>query len=193
LGSVIEPMRNRQEKWNGQPFSAVEEVVELEEELVALVLAAAPGDGIELQMVSVAYDDKSYPLMPVGDFRELAPALDLEGGTFNLNAETAGHPKPVGVLFTLYGGSGAPWANLTVQGTNEVAVNGVFVAAKERVDALYDRMHRAQAQAAEAAQKAEEAAASDPLWKQFLDSEWTKIIVGGIVVLIIGFVLGKVF
>jgi hypothetical protein len=189
---VVELTHTRQEKWDGQPFASVEEVVGLQEELLALVQDAAPGEGIELQMVSIDYGDKSYPLMPIGDFRDLAPALELDGATFNLNAETAGHPKPVGVIFTLYRGGDEPWANLTVQGNNEVAVNGVFVAVKGRVDALYERMHRAKAQAEQAAQEAEEAAVPDPWWRRFLDSDWTKIIVGGVIVLVIGIFIGKV-
>jgi hypothetical protein len=191
---VVEPTHNRQEKWDGQPFGSVEEVVGLQEELVALVQDAAPGEGVELQMVSIDYGDKSYPLMPLGDFRDLSPALELEGATFNLNAETAGHPKPVAVIFTLNKGADEPWANLTVVGNNEVAINGVFAAVKERVDALYERKRHAEELAATAAEAPTTLQVVMPMdessrLRRFAYNPYVLIVASALV----GFALGKVF
>ncbi len=175
----------------GQPFGSVEEVADLIEEFVELVFKAA-SQGIEPLVVAIRYPDKQYPRMPLADLRELAPALKLDGANFFVVVEPGGQPKPVGIEFNaLNDDDRCPSARLGVDGQNEVAVNGVFVAAKERVDKLFERKRHAEELAAEAEAKDAGAPELEPTWRKVVNNQWTIQIGTGVILFGLGLLIGS--
>lgn len=179
----------REETWKGQPFGSVEEVADLIEEFIELVLEAG-SQGIEPLVVAIRYPGKQYPRMPLADLRELAPALKLDGADFFVVAEPGGQPKPVGIEFSAFNDDEhRPSARLGVDGQNEVAVNGVFVAAKERVDKLFERKRHAEELAAEAEDAG--AAEPEPTWRKVVNNQWTVQIGTGVILFGLGLLIGS--
>lgn len=185
----MDPLHTREERWEAQPFGSVEEVANLIEEFTELVLKAG-SQGIEPGVVSIRYPDKQYPRMPLADLRELAPALGLDGANFFVVAVPSGLPKPVGIEFTVLNRDSSS-ADLSVDGQDEVAVNGVFIAAKDRINKLYERKRHAEALAAETeANKASPQTAPEPTWRKVLYNPYSVQIGGGVVLLLVGLVIG---
>lgn len=182
---MTEPTHTREEEWTGPSFSSMEEVADLLEVLIAMVLDAGHA-GLSSEVAAIRYADKQYPRMPIRDFRDLAPALPLDGADVFLTVEPGGLPKPVAVELFVWGSDRAG-VRLDVSGQNEVAVNGVFVAVKERVEAVYERRQRAEALAAEEESPVE---APEPTWRKALYNPYAVQIGGGLVVLVVGIVIG---
>jgi hypothetical protein len=181
----------REETWKGQPFGSVEEVAGLIEEFIELVLEAG-SQGIEPQVVAIRYPGKQYPRMPLADLRELAPALKLDGADFFVAAEPGGQPKPVGIEFNAFNSDDhRPSARLGVDGQNEVAVNGVFVAAKERVDKLFERKRHAEQLAAATEAKDAGATEPEPTWRKVVNNQWTVQIGTGVILFGLGLLIGS--
>ena len=135
--------------------------------------------------------------MPLDEFRERAPALPVEEATLNIGVFPAGFPQPVSIGFVVYSGfsptDDEPWSTLTVSGNDEIAVNGVFVAARERVEKLYEKQRRAEALAAEKAEadaRRKEAEAPASLWRRVRDNPWTVSIVSSVITSTLFFLLG---
>lgn len=186
----MDPLHTREETWKGQPFGSVEEVAGLTEEFVELVLEAG-SQGIEPLVVAVRYPDKQYPRMPPADLRELAPALKLDDADFFVVAEPGGQPKPVGIEFNAFNDDDhRPSARLGVDGQNEVAVNGVFVAAKERVDKLFERKRHAEA-LAEAEATDAGTMEPEPTWRRVVNNQWTVQIGTGVILFGLGLLIGS--
>jgi hypothetical protein len=186
----MEPLHMREETWKGQPFGAVEEVADLIEEFVELVFKAA-SQGIESLVVTIQYPDKHYPRMPLADLRELAPALQLDGADFFVVVKPAGQPRPVGIEFNCFNGAHRPSARLGVDGQNEIAVNGVFIAAKERIDKLFERKRNAEELAAAAEAEEAEAAKPAPALRRFVNNQWTVQIGSGVILFGLGLLIGS--
>lgn len=184
----MDPLHKRAEKWEGIPFASVEEVADLVEEFMHLV-ATAGNQGIELSVVAVQYPDKEYSRMPLTEFRQLVPALSLDDAWFYVAIEPGGLPKPVGLELTVPNRAGLrPSVQLSVSGTNEVAVNGVDLAAKQRIEKLYER--KRQAEEAAAAAKVHSEPAPEARWRRFVYNPYTVAIVAGLVVLVVGIAIG---
>lgn len=187
----MDPLHTREERWRGQQaFGSVDEVADLIEELVELVLKAG-SEGIDPQIVSIRYFDKRYMGMPLGDLRELAPALELDGADIFVRAEPGGQPEPVGIEFNVFNSDSHPSAGLSVKGQDEVAVNGVFIAAKDRINKLYERKRYAEKLAAEAeSSEASTPEGPTPTWRKVVYNPYSVQIGGGLVLLAVGLVLG---
>jgi hypothetical protein len=186
----MDPLHTRREDWEGLPFGSVEEVADLIEEFAELVFKAS-SRAIEPSVVGIRYADKQYPRMPLADLRELAPALKLDGGNFFVTLAPGGQPKPVGIDFIVFTHNVDPSVRLDVDGENEVAVNGVFVAAKERLDELFERKRQAEELAAtEAEESGESGDTPEPTWRKILYNPYAVQIGGGVVVLVVGIVIG---
>jgi hypothetical protein len=142
--------------------------------------------------VAIRYPDRQYPRMPLADLRELAPALKLDQAGFFVVVEPGGQPRSVGIEFNAFiGGDHRPSARLDVNGQNEVAVNGVFVAAKERIDKLVERKRKAEELAAAAEAKEAEAAKPVPAWRRVVNNQWTVQIGSGVILFGLGLLIGS--
>lgn len=180
-----EPTHTREEQWRGPSFSSMEEIAGFLEELMGLVLDAGNA-GLSTEVAAIRYDDKQYPRMPIREFRDLAPALSLDGARVFLTVEPGGLPKPVAVEVMIWEEEGRPGVRLDVDGQNEVAVNGVFVATKERIESVYERRQHAEALAEEEAT----VEAPEPGWRKALYNPYAVQIGGGLVVLVVGILIG---
>jgi hypothetical protein len=183
---MAEPTHTREEKWTGPSFSSMEEIADFLEELIGMVVDAGQA-GLSTEVAAIWYPDKQYPRMPIRDFRDLAPALPLDGADVFLTVEPGGLPRPVGVELIVWGGGRVRvGVGLNVKGQNEVAVNGIFVAVKERVEAVYKRRQRAEA----IASKEATVEAPEPTWRKVLYNPYAVQVGGGLVVLLVGVVIG---
>jgi hypothetical protein len=188
----MDPVHKREEKWEGIPFGSVEDLADLIEEFVDLVVKAA-AEGIEPAVVAIRYPDKEYSRMFLTDLRELLPVLTLDEAEFFVAVEPGGHPKPVAIECNVFGSREFRWpVNLNVTGRNEVAVNGVFIAAKERFEKLYERKRHAEELAA-AAETEAVAVEPESRWRKFAYNPYTVGAVVGLFLLAVGFVAGRVF
>jgi hypothetical protein len=190
----MDPVHKREEKWEGIPFGSVEDLADLIEEFVDLVVKGA-AEGIEPAVVAIRYPDKEYSRMFLTDLRELLPVLTLDEADFFIAVEPSGHPKSVAIECTVFGNREFRWSiSLDVTGRNEVAVNGAFVAAKERIEKLYERKRHAEELAA-AAETEAVAPGPEPesRWHKIAYNPYTVGAVVGLFLLAVGFVAGKVF
>jgi hypothetical protein len=183
----MDPTHTRKEEWEGQPFGSVEEVANLLKELIDLVVGAGNA-GLSPRVAGITYPDRQYERMPLAELRQLAPALSLHDAMFLLVVEPGGLPKPVAVELIIWN-RGAPRVSLEVSGQNEVAVNGVFVAIKERLGALFEKKYRAEELAAEDAK--EVTPPPEPTWRKVLNSQWTIQIVSVLIAFGLGLLAGK--
>lgn len=185
----MDPTHTRKEGWDGVPFASMEEVGDLIQEFTDLVLAAAE-QSVDSSVVGVRYPDRQYGRMPLTDFRELAAALSFDEAILHVVVQSSGAPKAVAIEFHIWSTSEIRLSvDLEVSGTNEVAVNGVFVAAKERVGKLYEHKRHAEELAAAAET---EAAPSEPesRWHRVVYNPYTVAIVAAVVAGAILFGLG---
>lgn len=182
----MEPTHTRKETWKGSPFTSIEEVADLLETLGVLVTEA--GSRGVIPSARVSYDDREYVNLRPDELRELAPALTLDDATAMLTATPQETEFPVGVEVLIFGAHGSyPSVNLTVTGKNEVAVNGLLMAMKQRIGDLVDR----KAQAENLAAQREQENAPPPRWKRVLNNPWTIHIGTGLILFALGLLIGS--
>lgn len=178
---MIEPIHTRNESWEGWPFASVADVAKYAVELEALVREAG-GENAPWISIEIQYGDREYQLKSIEEFDQAAKELDLE----TLHSLTVmilwEDFDPVNATFTIEGGAHYRTANLRVNGRRGTAVDGVKVGAKAAVDRWADKTRAAEeARESAAPRPGDDAPASPPAWRRFLDHPYSVQIIGGAV------------
>ncbi|HET7120785.1 MAG TPA: hypothetical protein VFI17_05995 [Solirubrobacterales bacterium] len=177
-GRAVKPIHKRSQQWAGQPFAALEDAAALATELSGLL--REQGAVVPLT-ITVTTEDREYRDLGTSDLQELAAELSLDT-IESLSISSAAVPtEPVAVALRLVETRSSPSTWLAVEGSNQVAVDGIKAWIAREIEA---RLERAR-ESAEPDRLPREEGKPVP-WIRWLNHPWAIQIGGGAMAAVLG-------
>lgn len=183
-GRAVKPIHKRSQQWAGLPFADLGEVARL---LAALGPLLRQQGALAPLKVTLTTEDCEYRDLGNGDLLELSAELPLDLIDSLSISSASTEQEPVAVASLLFEGRGDPCTRLNVEGSNQVAVDGIKVWLAREIEARLSRLGRSRESTGPIDRKPEHRKAAP--WIVWLNHPWAIQVGGGAIAAVLGTVL----